>query len=88
MKQRNRLTPAQHIELGSLLKAAQRNLETAAMLTRRFGRLSQELFELSDRLTGPRSFLERCLIQQVGDDAMVDGVHCRDVYFGLEVEDA
>ena len=88
MKQRNKLKPSEHIELGQLLKDAQRNLERAGMMCRPFGRLSQELFELSDRLRGSRSFLERCLIQQMGSEsALMEGRSVRDVYFGLVTEE-
>jgi hypothetical protein len=52
-------------------------------MTRPFGRLSQQLFDIADRsLMSPRSFLEKRLIELVGEDAIVDGVHVKDCYFG------
>ena len=87
-----KLTPAQHVELGATLKHARRLLLEAAGMCRGYGRLSAQLFDAADALTAPRAWLEARLVEQVGEDAMIAGVHCREVYFGElaseEVEDA
>ena len=80
MSQSKGLTPAEHVEVGSLLKRARNDLLEAAMMCRPYGKLSQQLLDTADAL--PRGWLEARLVEQVGDDAMVEGVHVRDVYFG------
>jgi hypothetical protein len=84
------LTPAEHVELGTLLKRARRLLHEAGAMCRPYGQLAQDLFDLADRsLMSPRAFLEKRLIEAVGDDGVVEGVHVRDVYFGeLKEEEA
>jgi hypothetical protein len=42
---------------------------------------------MANSLTAPRAELERKLIEAVGEDGEVEGVRCRDIYFG-EVADA
>jgi hypothetical protein len=45
-------------------------------------------FDLADRgLMSPRAFLEKQLIAAVGEDATVEGVRVRDVYFGPQMEE-
>jgi hypothetical protein len=52
-------------------------------MCRPYGKLAQQLFDLADRgLMTPRAFLEGKLIEQVGEDGVVDGVRVRDCYFG------
>jgi hypothetical protein len=80
------LSPAEHVELGALLKCARNDLLSAAMMCRPFGKLSQQLLDTADAL--PRAWLEQRLVELVGADAMIEGVHCRDVYFGMEEIDA
>jgi hypothetical protein len=86
------LTAQQHRELGAVLKEARRLLLEAGAPTRCYRGVSQELFEIADSLMSPRAFLEKRLIELVGDDAQVEGVHVRDCYFGEfaqeEVENA
>jgi hypothetical protein len=82
------LSPSEHVALGRLLKRAIRDLQDAARLARVYGRLSDELFDAADGLMRQRGWLERRLVEAVGADAMIEGVHRRDVYFGIEVEDA
>jgi hypothetical protein len=77
-----KLTPAEHVELGSLLKRARHDLLEAGALCRGYGRLSAQLFDIADSLTSPRAWLEARLVEAVGEDATVEGVHVRDVYFG------
>jgi hypothetical protein len=80
---RNRgLSPSEHLEVGSDLKRARALLLSAAGVCRCYGKLSRQLGDLADALCEPRSWLEARLIEAVGADAMVEGVHCRDVYFG------
>jgi hypothetical protein len=90
MSKNRGLSPSAHIELGRTLKRARELLLEAGMATRCYGKLSRGLFDAADALTEPRAWLEKVLIDAVGEDAMVEGVHCRDVYFGseMEVEDA
>jgi hypothetical protein len=82
-----KLTPAQHVELGRLLKQARRNLLRAAEIARAYPTISAQLFDAANNLTMPRSYLEQRLMEEgMGrDDA-------RDCYFGQlaesEVEDA
>jgi hypothetical protein len=57
------------------------------MATRCYGKLSRQLFDLADALTVPRSWLERVLIAEVGADAMVEGTHVKDCYFGELMEE-
>jgi hypothetical protein len=86
-KQRG-LSPADHVELGQTLKRARNLLLEAGAMCRPYGQLAQDLFDLADRgLMSPRAFLEKRLIEQVGsEDATVEGVRVRDVYFGPLVE--
>jgi hypothetical protein len=87
---RKGLSPADHVVLGNLLKQARNALLSAAVLARPYGRLSQQLGETADDLNTPCDFLEKRLIEQVGD-GMVEGVPVREVYFGPvmeELEDA
>jgi hypothetical protein len=83
------LTPAEHVELGAILKRARRLLHEAGAMTRPYGRLSQVFFDIADRgLMTPRAFLERKLIEQVGgENVLVEGIAARDVYFGELVEE-
>ena len=86
-----KLTPAQHVQLGALLKQARNALLSAAVLARPFGRLAQQLGKTADDLHTPCDFLEKKLIEEVGEDALVEGVPVREVYFGPmleELEDA
>ena len=85
---RKTLTPQEHVELGAILKRARRLLHEAGAMCRPYGQLAQDLFDLADRgLMSPRAFLEKRLIEQVGsEDALVEGVPARDVYFGPLVE--
>jgi hypothetical protein len=71
------LTAQEHRELGATLKEARRLLLEAGALTRCYRGVSAELFEIADSLISPRAFLERKLIEAVGDDDWV-----REVYFG------
>jgi hypothetical protein len=83
-----KLTPEQHVALGAKLKDARRLLLEVAAMCRCYGQVSQDLFDIAN-LIGPRHQLETRLIEEVGREGMVEGVHCRDVYFGeVEVEDA
>jgi hypothetical protein len=87
MSQRG-LTTEEHRELGGVLKEARRLLLEAGALTRGcYPGISRELFGVADELISPRAFLERKLIEAVGDEDWV-----REVYFGEfvgeEVEDA
>jgi hypothetical protein len=84
---RKTLTPIEHVELGATLKRARQLLLEAAGMTRRYGRLSTQLYDVADSLTSPRAWLEQRLIADFGADAMVEGIHCRDVYFG-QMEEA
>jgi hypothetical protein len=81
------LTTQEHRELGATLKEARRLLLEAAAMSRGYRGVSQELFAIADSLISPRAFLERKLIEAVGDDEWV-----REVYFGElkseEVENA
>jgi hypothetical protein len=73
------LTPAEHVELGLLLKRARRLLLDAAQLSRGHPTISQGLFDAANALTVQRSFLETRLMEQGAsrDEA-------RDCYFGPE----
>jgi hypothetical protein len=72
------LTADEHRELGQVLKEARRLLLEAGALTRAaYPGISRQLFGIADDLISPRAFLERKLIEAVGDDDWV-----RDVYFG------
>jgi hypothetical protein len=70
-----------------MLKQARNALLSAAVLARPYGRLSQELGNAADGLMTPGDFLERNLIAQVGEDAMVEGVPVREIYFGPLMEE-
>ena len=87
MSRNKGLSPTQHIELGRTLKRARELLLEAGMATRCYGKLSRGLFDAADGLTEPRAWLEKVLIDAVGEDAQVDGVHVRDCYFGSEMEE-
>jgi hypothetical protein len=82
-----KLSPAEHVELGLLLKRARRLLLDAAQLSRAHSTISQGLFDAANSLTVQRSFLEARLMQSGAsrDEA-------RDCYFGelaeSEVENA
>jgi hypothetical protein len=76
------LTPAEHLELGRLMKRNILGLQDAAKLARCYGRLSDELYDCADMLMRQRNWLEKRLIEAVGANAMVEGVHVREVYFG------
>jgi hypothetical protein len=78
------LTPSEHVALGLTLKRADALLVEAAKTTRCYGRLSEHFYDAANALMSQRSWLERRLIDQVGEDAMVAGKHVRDVYFGME----
>jgi hypothetical protein len=86
------LSPAEHLELGRLLKRNIRGLQDAAKLARCYGRLSDELYDAADLLMRQRSWLEKRLIEDVGTDATISGTHVKEVYFGnvsaMEAEDA
>jgi hypothetical protein len=83
-----KLTPEDHVKLGLLLKRARRLLHQASGMCRCYTRISQDLYDIGN-LIGRRHQLETRLIAEVGADALVEGMHCRDVYFGeVEVEDA
>jgi hypothetical protein len=79
-----KLTPAQHVEVGRLLKCARRDLHDAAVMCRRYGRLSRELFEVADAI--PTGWLETRLVELVGADGVIDGKSVRDVYRGEEAD--
>jgi hypothetical protein len=81
------LTPSEHVEVGALLKEARNNLLIAANMCRGYGRLSDQLAGIADSFMAQRAWLERRLIEAVGADAMVEGVHVRDVYFGSEMKE-
>jgi len=75
-----------------MLKRARRLLLDASAIIRNYDRLSRQLSDAANGLMAQRGELERKLIEAVGEDGMVEGVHVRDVYFGQlaesEVEDA
>jgi hypothetical protein len=81
------LTPSEHVECGALLKEARNNILLAARLCRVYGRLSDQLVELADGSMSQRAWLEKRLIDAVGEDGVVDGVHVRDCYFGAQMEE-
>jgi hypothetical protein len=76
------LTPGEHVEVGRLLKEARNDLLIAANMCRGYGKLSVQLVGIADSFMGQRAWLERKLIEAVGEDAMVESTHVRDVYFG------
>ena len=78
------VTLAEHRQVGAMLKRARRDLLDAAAITRCHDRLSRQLSDAANGLMAQRGELERKLIDAVGEDAMVDGVPCREVYFGPE----
>jgi len=86
------LTPSEHVEVGAMLKRARRLLLDASAITRNYDRLSRQLSDAANVLMAQRGELERKLIEAVGEDATVEGIKVRDVYFGQlaesEVEDA
>ena len=84
---RPKLTPAQHVQLGALLKQARNALLSAAVLARPYGRLSQQLGDAADGLMTPCDFLEKRLIEDVGEDAIVEGRAVREIYFGALMEE-
>jgi hypothetical protein len=69
-----------------MLKRARALLLDAAAETRCYERLSRQLIDAANGLTAQRGWLEARLIEAVGADAMVEGTHVRDVYFG-QMED-
>jgi hypothetical protein len=81
------LTLEEHIEAGRKLKRVVRLLHDVGAMTRCYERLSTQLNDAANGLMAQRGWLERKLIEQVGPDAMIEGVHCRDVYFGSEMEE-
>ena len=83
------LTPEEHVEAGRRLKRAVRDIFEVAHIARNYERTSQQLSDAANGLMAQRGWLERKLIEQAGADAMVEGVHVRDVYFGeMEEVDA
>jgi hypothetical protein len=86
MSRHKGLSPSEHVELGALLKEARNNLLLAARLCRVYGRLSDQLAGIADGSMAQRAWLEQRLIDAVGADAVVDGVHVRDCYFGTQME--
>jgi hypothetical protein len=86
MKKAGGLSPTEHVECGALLKDARNNLLLAAGLCRCYGKLSRELGDAADGLMAQRAWLEKRLIDAVGGDAMVNGIHVRDCYFGTVKE--
>jgi hypothetical protein len=76
------LTPTEHRQVGRLLKRARRDLLEASAITRCYERLSRQLSDVGNGLMAQRGELERKLIDAVGEGGMVEGVPCRDVYFG------
>ena len=71
-----------------MLKRANALLLDAAKMVRVYGRLADHLYDCADALVKPRAFLEKRLIDEVGANAMVEGIHVRDCYFGSEMEEA
>jgi hypothetical protein len=65
-----------------MLKRAVRLLRDAGAMTRCYERLSTQLEDAANGLMAQRGELERKLIEAVGEDGSVEGVHVRDVYFG------
>jgi len=87
-RKRKMLTPTQHLDLGRTLKRANALLLDAARYCRIYGRLADHLYDCADALVKPRAFLEKRLIEEVGGEGeLVNGVPCRDVYFGMEADD-
>jgi hypothetical protein len=85
---RETLTPAEHVQLGKLLRQARRDLLTAGAMSKVYGKhYSQMLFDAANSLTVPRSFLEKKLFDEVGGETVTVGDRlARDVYFGIEPE--
>ena len=80
---RKGLTPAEHVELGALLKRVRRDLHEAGAMCRCYGQLAGDLFDLADRgLMSPRAFLEKQLIAAVARTEWLRASGVRDVYFG------
>jgi hypothetical protein len=84
MRRKTGLSPEEHIELGLTLKRARALLLEAGRMTRCYGRLSDEFYQIADSFMMQRAWLEKRLIEQVGD-RLVEGVPARDVYFGMEI---
>jgi hypothetical protein len=78
------LTLAEHREVGAMLKRARRLLLDAAHMTWCYERLSRQLGDAANGLMAQRGELERKLIDAVGENGSVEGVPCREVYFGPE----
>jgi hypothetical protein len=78
------LTLSEHREVGAMLKRARRLLLDAAQITRNYDRLSRQFSDAANGLMAQRGELERKLIEAVGEDGVVEGVHVREVYFGPE----
>jgi hypothetical protein len=81
------LTLEEHVEAGRKLKRAVRDIEDVAAIMRCYERTSQQLSDAANGLMAQRGWLERKLIEQVGADATVEGVHVKDCYFGPLMED-
>jgi hypothetical protein len=75
------------LELGRTLKRARALLLEAGIACRCYGKLARQFYDLADGLTAPRSWLEKVLISEVGEDALISEVHVRDIYFGCEKEE-
>jgi hypothetical protein len=86
MSRHKGLSPSEHVEVGALLKEARNNLLIAARICRVYGRLSDQLAGIADSFMSQRAWLEKRLIDAVGADGVVDGVHVRDCYFGTLME--
>jgi hypothetical protein len=85
---RETLTPAEHVQLGKLLRQARRDLLNAGVMSKVYGKhYAQTLFDAANSLTVTRSFLEKKLFDEVGGEtATFQDRLARDVYFGLEPE--
>jgi hypothetical protein len=81
------LSLEEHVAVGAKLKRARALILDCAAEVRCYERLSHNLSNMANSLTAPRAELERKLIEAVGEDGEVEGVRCRDIYFG-EVADA
>jgi hypothetical protein len=81
------LTVDEHLDNGRKLKLAVRLLRDVAATCRCYERQSRQLEDAANALTAQRGWLEARLIEAVGPDAMVEGVPCREVYFGELVEE-
>jgi hypothetical protein len=85
------LTLSEHLEVGAKLKRARALLLDAAATCRCYERQSRQLMDAANALMAQRGWLEARLIDAVGENGSVEGLHCRNVYFGpeeMEREDA